>query len=303
MFYSTMQTLDILHPSTSLEWEEWPSLPVGMHSTHSVYLNGTLYVGEGSTDESGWRAEASLYSFKPGVDSTWTVTETPTYWYTLVVHDSELLLVGGCEYHTEEITNKVFTNRDGQFVEALPPMKETRRSSSAVSSGSALVVAGGWKTSREFSSSVEVFKDGQWTTAPSLPIAEYYMKSALHGDQWYLITLLGKVFRTSLQSLISGSDQSPWETLPDAPSGCSTAAFFGGRLLSIGGDTTTAIYAFSSSTQSWEHAADVPLPLTYSSAVVLPTGELMVIGGRNKREKCSNKVFRAFLKGIIHNKL
>ncbi len=102
MFYSTMQSLDILHPSTSLEWEEWPSLPVGMSSTHSVYLNGTLYVGGGSTDEPGLRAEASLYSFKRGVDSTWTVTDTPTYWYTLVVHDSELLLVGGREYPTQK---------------------------------------------------------------------------------------------------------------------------------------------------------------------------------------------------------
>ncbi len=93
-----MQTLDILHPSTSLEWEEWPSLPVGMQDSCSVYLNGTLYVGGGFTDEPGWEAEASLYSFKPGVDSTWTVTDTPTSYYTLVVHDSELLLVGGSEY-------------------------------------------------------------------------------------------------------------------------------------------------------------------------------------------------------------
>ncbi len=138
-----MQTLDILHPSTYLEWEEWPSLSVKMSEASSVYLNGTLYFGGGSTDESSLRAEASLYSFKPGVDSTWTVTDTPTYWYTLVVHDSELLLVGGCEYHTKKkITNKVFTMRDGEFVEALPPMINTRRRSPpAVSSGSALVVA------------------------------------------------------------------------------------------------------------------------------------------------------------------
>ncbi len=128
VFPSPMQTLDILHPSTSLEWEEWPSLPVKMSDARSVYLNGTLYVGGGFTDEPGYRADASLYSFKPGVDSTWTVTDTPTYYYTLVVHDSELLLVGGREYPTQEITNKVFTMRDGQFVEALPPMKERRES-------------------------------------------------------------------------------------------------------------------------------------------------------------------------------
>ncbi len=228
-----VQTLDILHPLTSLEWEQWPPLPVDMMYASSVYLNGTLYVG-GGIASNDMRAEASLYSFKPGVDSTWTVIDTPSYYYALVAHDSELLLVGGRECATHEITNKVFTMRDGQFVETLPPMKESRRSPSAVSSGSALVVAGGGNISGVLSS-VEVFKDGQWKTAPSLPSAEYDMQSALHGDQWYLITVVGKVFCASLQSLISGADQLPWETLPDAPNRYTAAAFFGGHLLSIGG--------------------------------------------------------------------
>ncbi len=279
-----MQTLDILHPSTSLKWEEWPSLPVEMSCASSVYLNGTLYVGGyvggGLTNEPGYRADASLYSFKPGVDSTWTVTDTPTFGYTLVAHDSELLLVGGQEYPTEEITNKVFTMRDGQFVDVLPPMKEIRRSPSAVSSGSALVVAGGKNISGYSRLSVEVFKDGQWTTAPSLPRAGYDMQSALHGDQWYLITYEGKVFCASLQSLISGADKPPWETLPDVPNQLSAAAFFGGHLLSIGSfPNPTPIHALSTFTQSWEHAADLPLSLHMSIAVVLSSEQLIVSSG------------------------
>ena len=246
-----------------------------MMNASSVYLNGTLYVGGGgiTTDFSD---DAALYSFQPGVDSTWTVTDTPTSYYTLLVHDSELLLVGGCEGATHELTNKVFTMRDGQFVETLPPMKERRRSPSAVSSGSALIVAGGKNTSGDLSS-VEVFKDGQWTTAPSLPSAGYDMQSALHGDQWYLITYEGKVFCASLQSLISGADKPPWETLPDAPHQLSAAAFFGGHLLSIGSiPNPTTIYAFSTFTQSWEHAADLPLLLHMPIAVVLSSEQLIV---------------------------
>ncbi len=299
MFPFPMQTPDILHPSTSLEWEEWPSLPVEMSDTCSVYLNGTLYVGGRFTDEPGYRPEASLYSFKPGVDSTWTVTDTPTYSYTLVAHDSELLLVGGHEYHTEEITNKVFTMRDGQFVEALLPMKERRHSPSAVSSGSALVVAGGEDTSGALSS-VEVFKNGQWTTAPSLPSAEYDIKSALHGDQWYLISFLGKVFRTSLQSLISGADPSPWETLPDAPNSCSDAEFFGGRLLTIsGGDDlnqTTSIHAFSTHSHSWEYVDELLVPLSLPTAVVLSVHKLIVI---TCNEVLHGKLKRELLKLVL----
>ena len=283
-----MQTLDILHPSTSLEWEEWPPLPVEMGDTRSVYLNGTVYVGGGFTSDT--IAEATLYSFKPGVDSTWTVIDTPTYWYTLVAHGSELLLVGGREYPTEEVSNKVFTMRDGQFVETLPPMKERRRSPSAVSSGSALVVAGGRNISGALSS-VEVFKDGQWTTAPSLPSAGYDIKSSLHGDQWCLITENREVFCTSLQLLLSGADQLSWETLPDSPNHCSAAAHFGGYLLSIGEgeNETTTIYALSSITQSWEHVADLYAPLSWPAAVALSSDELIVIN--------LNEVFHGKLKG------
>ncbi len=277
MFSLHTQALDILHPSTCLKWEEMPSLPEEMIRACSVYLNGTLYVGGGTLPDMR-DDDAALYSFKPGVDSTWTVTDTPTCRYNLVVHDSELLLVGGYIFSTKEVTNKVFTMRGGQFVEALPPMKERRESLSAVSSGSALVVAGGWNTSGGLSS-VEVFKDGQWTTAPSLPSIGCSMKSALHGDEWYLITPLRKVFHTLLKSLISGANQSPWEMLPDAPNRSSAAALFGGNLLSIGGgdyhNSTTNIYAFFSRTQSWEHVADLPMPLSWPT-VVLSSEQLFV---------------------------
>ncbi len=186
----------------------------------------------------------------------------------------------GCEYHTKEITNEVFTMRNGKFLETLPPMIESRESPSAVSSGSALVVAGGEDTSGELSS-VEVYKDGQWTTGPFLPSAGCDIKSALHGDQWYLITSLGKVFRTSLQSLISGADPSPWETLPDAPNSCSDAEFFGGRLLTIsGGDDlnqTTSIHAFSTHSHSWEYVDELLVPLSLPTAVVLSVHKLIVI--------------------------
>ena len=172
-----------------------------------VCMNGTVFVGgglAGGIDRDG----ARLYSFRPGVDSTWTVTDTPTRRYALIEHESQLLLVGGEEYPSGETTNKVFSLRDGEFVETLPPMREKRSRLSAVSSGSELVVAGGCEISGVLSS-VEVLRDGRWTTGPSLPTAGGNMKSALHGDMWYLIQYNGKVFCTSLHSLLSKEDQSP----------------------------------------------------------------------------------------------
>ncbi len=271
-----------------------------MSDAQSVWLDETLHVGGGCAG-GDLRANASLYSFRPGVDSTWRVTDTPTYSYALAVHNSELLLVGGLEFASQKKTNKVLTMKDGDFHESHPPMKEALRSPSVVSTGSALVVAGGCGTSADLSS-VEVLKDGQWTTAPSLPYAGSEMKSALHGDLWYIIQENQNVFRVSLQLLTSGTVSSPWETLPDPPNEYSAVAIFGGRLLSIGGGEygklTTGIHTLSSSSHSWEHVADLPIPVRRSSAVVLPTGELLVIGGIDKRGKYTTTISAAFLKGI-----
>ena len=263
-----------------------------------VCMNGTVFVGGGYLTHETNRDVARLYSFRPGVDSTWTVTDTPTLLYALTEHESQLLLVGGDEYPSREKTNKVFTLRDGEFVETLPPMKEKRSRSSAVSSGSELVVAGGLGSTgtSEMLSSVEVFRDGRWTAGPSLPTAGDNMKSALHGDMWYLIQRNGNVFCTSIHSLLSKEDQSPWKTLPNTPNSGSAAAFFGGSLLSIGG-FTSAICAYSTSSQSWEYVADLPISFRVSAVGVSPTGELIVVGLQDKRGVHRYVVFRAFIKG------
>ena len=305
------QTPDILHPLSSLEWEECPSLPVDMDTAQAVFLDGTLHVGRGF---SVWSKDyARLYSCIPGGDGSWTATDTPTYFYALTTYDSHLLLVGGKEYPSKQITNKIYTMTDGEFKELLPPMKEKRHSSSAVSSGSVLVVAGGYDGSGPLSS-VEVYNNGQWTSGQSLPVACYDMNSVFHGDKWILIggyAQGSKVYCVSLQSLVSGTEQSPWETLPDVPFPYSAIAVFGGRILSIGGENylnpTSSIYAYSPDTQSWIHVGDQPTPLRNTCAIVLPSGELIVIGGGSQSEQVfrvlgggkgfwSEQVFRAFIK-------
>ena len=255
MVYLIPQTPDILHPLSSLEWEERPSLPVEMVNAWAVFLDGTLHVGGGLTS-GGLRDNARLYSCKPGGDGSWTATDTPTYNYSLTTYDSHLLLVGGREYPSEQITNKIYTMIDGEFTELLPPMKEKRQSTSVVSSGSVLAVAGGHDGSGLLSS-VEVYNNGQWTSGQSLPDAWCNMKSVFHGDKWTLYGQGTEVYCVSLQSLVSGTEQSPWETLPDVPLPYSAAAVFGGRILSIGGwdnpNPTSSIHAYSPDTQSWIH--------------------------------------------------
>ena len=242
------------------------------------------------------RNDARLYSLTYHVDSTWTVTDTPTYGYALSEHNSQLLLVGGHEFSCSNVTdptNNIYTLLNGEFVETLPPMKERRWAPCAVSIDSALVVAGGWGASG-FLSSVEVFSDGQWVFGSSLPRAGCDITSCLYGNHWYLIGWEGNAFRVPLNFLKTGTACN-WKALPDTPNSLSTAVPFGGHLLSIGGEEypegTSAIYALSSNFQSWEYVADLPVPLANLCATVLPTGELVVIGGESEDSFLSDEVF------------
>ena len=242
------------------------------------------------------RNDARLYSLVFQMESTWTVTDTPTFGYALSEHKSQLLLVGGHEFSSSKVTDltdKIFTLLDDTFVENLPPMKEKRWAPCAVSIDSALVVAGGWGTSG-YLSSVEVFRDGQWVFGPSLPRAGCDISSCLFGPHWYLIGWDGNVFRLPLDFLESAVD-CKWKALPDTPSSLSAAVPFGDHFLSIGGgeysECTSAIHALSSSSQSWEYVANLPVPLSSLCATLLPTGELVVIGGESEDSCLSDRVF------------
>ena len=299
------QVSDILHPLSSLVWEERPSLPVGMYDAQAVFLDGTLHVGGGVTTGS-IRDDAKLYSCKPDGDGSWTATDTPTYYYALTTYDSCLVLVGGREYPSEviKVTNKVYTMLDGLFREILPPMILARSSSSVMSSGSTLAVAGGQSDSGPLSF-VEVYINNVWTTLNSLPESCSWMKSSLYNGFWYLTGGWGqykKQYRVPLYSFASESQRLLWEELADAPFEYSACALFGARYLSVGGsldlNPKSAIHAYSPHIKAqWLQVAELPTALSCATTIVLPNNELMVIGGNLGRNNWSQKVFQASIVG------
>ena len=277
-----------------------------MRDAQAVFLDGTLHVGGGIT-EGSYRHDAKLYSCKPGNDGSWTETDTPTYYYALAIYVSHLVLVGGNEYPSEQTicTNKIYTMIDGEFQQTLPTMIKKRHGSSAVSSGSILAVAGG-SGDLQLLSSVEVFKNGMWTMGQPLPAACYSMKSVSNGVHWYLTGGRGqerKLYRISLESLVAGATPLTGASFVWLES--SAVALFGGHILCIGGEDVTYasssdIYAYSPMRKEWMCAAELPTPLANTSAIVLPSGELMVIGGFDDKSGCMRCVFRSATKSELY---
>ena len=301
---SQAQRVDILHPLTSLEWKECQQLPVEMSSATAVWHRGKLYVG-GWTSGS-YKNSARLYVYTPTTD-TWdkNMIDTPTYLFALTTYHYHLLLVGGIEYVSEHsngnITNKLWTWSElHRWQETLPPVGLKRHNVCVVNYRDHLLVAGGMALEGTLKH-IEVYNGSHWSFAQPLPMGYYVLKSAILDQHWYLMG--GKrssqgysikdsmVHFSSLDSILascqlSETSQLPsiWKRLIDAPYQSSSAAVFGSRLIAVGGGEGVArpsstVHAYSFQTNSWTHVGDMPFKASRTCSVVLPTGELMVVGG------------------------
>lgn len=190
----------------------------------------------------------------------------------------------------DRATNQLWVlDEQHHWTQPLPPMAIKRLQASAVSVGDHLIVAGGQGVGPL--DAVEVYDGHQWREAQSLPIAQSWMKSVLHEGKWYLDGGAQaeedcKIYYTSLESLIAtthseGDKQSSvWKELPGSPLLWSTPAVFKNQLISVAGYYSSAIHAyFPSNMSAWVHVGDLPVACYSTCTLVLPTGELLVIGG------------------------
>ena len=251
-----------------------------------MWLNGKLYVGGGGIGGS----DAQLLVYSPSEDSR-EVIPTPTEDHALATYHSQLVLVGGRDPTSYKPTSKVWLLEDRSWVPhpTVPDMPVSTSWSAAVGFGDYLIVSGSEQD--EGSTAMSVFDGQNWLSAQALPERLSLIKSAVNGDDWYL-SGLEKVYRTSLKSLVASAVSSSaaaqsavWERLPDTPHEDSRITWFSDHLLAVGGVSSErkpmrTVYAFNSQANVWEHVSDLPGDgCCNNCCAVLPTGELLVIGG------------------------
>ena len=277
---------------------------------------GKTYVGGGFSDTD--EIDHHVYAYDPLANSWVTLPDSPTRWFSMVVFDDNLVLVGGKE-KSGGATNKVasFDEKERRWVQdRIIPMPTARMGSSAVAHASYLIVAGGWDDTRMRLSIVEIFdrEKNRWLVAAPLPQKVAEMKQALGNGTWFLLggSNQGKsVFYVSLQSLVanamqtsteSSSTQRPdsiWKSLPDIPQVFSSAALVGNCLLALGGKNslttalTSGIYAYMPLARSWLRITDMPLRVSRACAMTVPSsGELLLIGGRTRDNSSQSTIHK-----------
>ena len=183
----------------------------------------------------------SLYRYECSTEKWTELPSCPCRDSGLAIIDSELTTVGG-EDRAGRRTNKLFTLRQGKWVEVYPPMSTTRSYPAVVSTsdGDYLIVIGGHDSDGARTATVELFqvKSKRWYKLTDLPQPLPRPSATICGDQLHVIGTDGNGYSCSLQSLPS-NDIPPltlsWKPLPSLPVAGSTAATLCGQLVLIGG--------------------------------------------------------------------
>ena len=132
-----------------------------------------------------------------------------------------------------------------------------------------------------------------WSTVASLPYPYYNASGTICG---YRIFMLGgndnkgktkSVLTCTLTELLqsSSSSSSIWHRVADAPAYYSTCAVVYEELLAVGGcdevvASTGAIHKYCQATNFWDQISNMPTARWSSIVAVLPTNEMMVVGGK-----------------------
>ncbi len=319
-FPSVLSTLPMLgplsylqahQPPRSFNWRQGRDLLLGTNQACAVVLNGKVYIGGGLTgrDEDEYIIEV----YTPESDGWSRLPECGVKWFALAIVNQQLVLVGGFSRdNRDQSTILVWDSTSQRWTTPYPNMPTAQTSPAAVGYQQFLVVAGGHGRSRL--TTVEVLNSStkRWSTASPLPIGCSWLTPAVVGDTLYLLGgLTGlslsysfnkQMFSISLPALVSHAVSTPrapppsWEAT-DTELTLSTAVSLYDSLLAVGGKDdqkrrSSTISLYNPQTRQWTKVGDVPAALSECSCTVLPSGELIVLGGREEG-RSSTKLYIA----------
>ena len=245
----------------------------------AVVHGSTAYFSEGN----------NVYSYTIP-ENKWTkLPECKYRCFGLAVVVGTLTTIGGRDrYRT--ITNALVSLSKNSWEEFLPPMRTKRTYPAAVTTPTHLVIAGGRSSLESELAKVEVLNTEtfQWSRVSSLPAAASSPQMTVCGGCIYSAKLDGNTFSCSVESLLKSVDSrdggSVWTTIDNIPVTDSSLVTLKGRMLAIGGIATRQldhglIHCYDAVIDSWGVIGEMPTPRSQVLTAVLPSNELVVVGG------------------------
>ena len=274
----------------TVNWRDGGKAPLKMSRGVAVVDGNVAYF-------MNWRGEVRSYNLS---SRKWSnLPKCPYHYSSLAVINGQLTVIGGCKDMFKEDTHTSKLLSLPGYKEIFPPMPTKRRSTTAVTSKEHLIVSGGATgilgADRIITVEMMDTKSLVWSTVASLPHPHNFASGMICGDQLYMLGGLDdkgatkSMLTCSLTELLqssssSSSSSSVWHRVADAPAYYSTCAAVNGELLAVGGcdkdfKPTSAIHQYNPTTNSWDLISNVPTARYRSLVAVLPTSEMLVVGG------------------------
>ena len=297
-----------------------------MSSAKAVVIDDCVYVGGGLAYDNATRR--LVFRYAPLQDEWTTLPPSPVKSFGVGQLSGKVVLVGGELISTNKSTQSVhvFENECQQWVTSIPPMPTARSAPTVVSHSSTIIACGGYGEGSVILATVEVYRSEthQWYTVDPLPSPRDWSSCVTIGDTCFMIGGFETLFlHSAKRSVISASvttilerarSQSDphgshgsaitWKSLPDTHNYTSTAATISGCLLAVGGfaqvspsefsNLQASLHAYCPGSSSWIPVGDLPSPCARCTAVLLPSNELLIIGGKN-----NDKIISSVVRGKI----
>ena len=296
-----------------MKWQKCRDIPTGTYCAQAVVIRGRVYVGGGDTssdDDDDDDDDYLIQQYCPTDDRWYTLPPAPVYYFGMGELNGQLVIVGG-KTRQRDVTGKVHTLNSStqKWVESIAPMPTARSRPAVLSLPSCLTVVGGGDQRGTHLSDVEIFMPhtSQWhkMTSPA-PSPLYNMTTTVINNKCFIAEYgSSKVYQlcVSLQQTTTDSTNTPqvitkWTKLCDLPSKGRGLGSINRCLLAVGGEVgwlnpITTILGFSPITNTWKTVGELPEPRCDCTTVLLPTGELLVMGGEDGPFLYTNKVWRA----------
>lgn len=278
-----------------------------------------------------------MVRYNPASDDWSKLPKPPASNFAMTTFNDRLVLVGGVcsrkrggllgwfgSSHTTSDRVTVWDDGRREWIEAYTPMPTPRSLSAALGYQKYLIVACGLFLKDE----VEVLDSstGRWHKAQPVPWSSWAISStAIVGDCWYISSHLGhftidtppewgwedgkqRIVWVHLPTLISNATSgqattgSIWNELPEPPVEYPSLVAFKGHLLLVGGKgCAKEIHRYNSETGEWNECGQLPVGLYGACCAELPSGELMVVGGKIKDAEDEEAESRKTWIGKIEN--
>ncbi len=284
----------------SFTWTKAQNMPVKTAAAQAVVLNGKVYVAIGKADDEEDQMIIQVYTTK---SQKWSqLLESPMRFSAMAVVDQQLVLVAYDE----------LLAWDGHWTFPYPSLPTPREDPVAIGYQHFLIVAAGRNKKSSSLKGVDILNSSskQWSTASPLPVGCHGLTSAVVGDTLYL---LGgwtgyepnqQVFSTSLPALVSQATVNPtappptWDLATEMLLKHCTGTSVRSSLLVVGGEDeeyvhSSAISRYDPQLKQWTKVGEMPEAQSQCACVVLPSGELMVIGGTCSNLHRSDRVYLA----------